>query len=245
MFLVIKKRLMILIGVVILVLGALAGITAIVKTTVTSAADTKQFTVVLDAGHGGVDKGVVGVTSKVSEAEMNLKITKEVKKLLEANNINVVLTRETEAGLYGDSLDNFKKRDMAERKRIINESKPNVVVSIHCNKFPSASRRGAQVFFDKNSENSKEFANLIQNSLNTLNKRETEREYEALSGDYYILKCSPYTSVIVECGFLSNPDDDKLLNDDKYRSELSYNIYSAINGFLLKTNGAFKNEVCV
>ena len=105
-------------------------------------------TVVLDAGHGGRDVGVVGVNSNVSEAEINLLITQTLKSKLEDLNVKVVLTRKNANGLYDENATNFKRSDMEKRKKIILDTAPNLVVSIHCNRFPSSERRGAQVFFN-------------------------------------------------------------------------------------------------
>ncbi|HHU43775.1 MAG: N-acetylmuramoyl-L-alanine amidase [Bacillota bacterium] len=198
----------------------------------------KDYKVVLDAGHGGRDAGVTGVDSKVQEKVINLAITYYVKEYLEKAGIGVVLTRTDDGGLYGDVKSNFKRTDMAKRKEIINQAKPQAVVSIHMNKFPTDStRRGAQVFFEQMSVQSKELATALQNSLNTLNNEYAKRSFEPLKGEYYILKCSRYPSAIVECGFLSNPEEDMLLQDDEYRKKLAYQIASGIIGYLSHTTG--------
>lgn len=207
------------------------------KAVTATLATTGEYTVVLDPGHGGVDAGVIGAVSKARESDVNLKISKKVKRLLNKNNIDVVMTRETQDGLYGDDMTNFKKRDMAKRKEIILSAAPDVMVSVHCNKFPDASRRGAQVFFEPRSETSVALANGLQSALNLLNKENLGKTYAALKGDYYMLKCSNYPSAIVECGFLSNPEDDRLLNDNAYQEKLAYQIFSGIVAYL-KTSAA-------
>lgn len=192
-----------------------------------------SFVVVLDAGHGGRDSGVIGVNSKIAEKEVNLAITYMVKAYLEKAKIKVILTRKNDDGLYGKATANFKKIDMQKRKEIINQTQPDVVVSIHCNRFPSDSkRRGGQAFFEPTSEHSKELAFSLQASLNILNKEFVGREFSALKGDYYILKCSKYVSAIVECGFMSNPEDDRLLQQEEYRDRVAYKISSGIIGYL-------------
>ncbi len=192
-----------------------------------------QFVVVLDAGHGGRDNGVIGVRTNAKEKQVNLAITYIVKEYLEKASIKVILTRKTDDGLYGKATSNFKKIDMQKRKEIINQAYPDVVVSIHCNKFPTDSkRRGAQTFFENTSESSKELAMALQSNLNILNKELVGREFSALKGDYYILKCSKYVSAIVECGFMSNPEDDMLLQQEEYRKRMAYKIASGIIGYL-------------
>ena len=189
-------------------------------------------TVVLDAGHGGRDVGVVGVNSSVSEAEINLLITQTLKSKLEDLNVKVVLTRKNANGLYDENATNFKRSDMEKRKKIILDTAPNLVVSIHCNRFPSSERRGAQVFFNNFSDEGKKLASLVQKNLNTINIDKINRGFSPLKGDYYILNCSKYPSCIVECGFLSNPDDDMLLNDENYRNMLADAILSGIMSYL-------------
>ena len=186
------------------------------------------ITVVLDAGHGGRDGGVIGVNSRAKESDINLEIVKILKGMLERLNYNVVLTRETE-----DDLGANKSKDMSARKNIILNAKPHLVVSVHCNKFPDKNRRGAQVFFDTFSERGASLAKLIQTNLNAVNTAQNGRSFNALRGDYYILKCSPFPSAIVECGFLSNPEDDKLLNTHAYRVEIAEGIARGIQAFLL------------
>ena len=190
-----------------------------------------QVIVVLDAGHGGIDGGTKGVQSGITEAEINLIIVKKVEKLLKSNGVGVVLTRKDEKAPYTESITK-KQLDMQERKRIIKEANPNLVVSIHCNKFPDSSRRGAQVFFRSLSEKGEALALSLQNNLNTINNEYAGRAFTILKGDYYILNCSDYPSAIVECGFLSNKDDDTLLNNAEYQDKLAYRIFCGIVGFL-------------
>ena len=188
--------------------------------------------VVIDAGHGGRDVGVVGVNSNVSEAEINLLITQTLKSKLEDLNVKVVLTRKNADGLYDNNATNFKRSDMEKRKKIINDTSPNLVVSIHCNRFPSAERRGAQVFFNNFSDDGKKLAYLVQKNLNVLNEEHINRQFSPLKGDYYVLNCSKFPSCIVECGFLSNPEDDRLLNDENYRNKLADAILFGIMSYL-------------
>jgi len=231
MFIVIKKRLLILVAAVLAAILLCAGATA---GALAFSPDT-DIIVVLDAGHGGLDGGCAGVTSKVSEAAINLTIAKKVASLLKEQGVGVVLTREDEKGLYTETA-SFKRQDMAARKKIILESAPKLVVSIHCNKFPDSSRRGAQVFFEPLSEHGKTLADALQNNLNTLNAEYVQRTFPTLKGDYYILNCSQYPSAIVECGFLSNEEDDKLLNTEEYQNLLAYRIFCGISGYLTTTD---------
>ncbi len=189
-----------------------------------------QYVIVIDAGHGGSDNGVIGINSGIKEAEINLLVARSLKDMLENRNMKVVLTREKESVIVeGES---SKKKDFSKRREIINACKPDVVISIHQNKFPDASRRGAQVFYNGLSEKGKNLGNAVQHSLNDLNKENVGRTFSALRGDYYILNCSSYTSCIVECGFLSNPEDEKLLLDENYRQRLTSAIAKGIMAYL-------------
>ncbi len=187
--------------------------------------------VVLDAGHGGIDVGVSGVLTNVSESEINLKIVKKLERKLSDAGMLVVLTRSSEAGLYGLATQNRKKKDMQKRKEIILDAKPNLVVSIHLNKYSLSSRRGAQVFYKANDVDGKKLALSVQNSFNTM--EEASRSCSALTGDYYLLNCSDYPSIIAECGFLSNPDDEALLITDEYQDALAYAIFKGIVEYLV------------
>ncbi len=202
--------------------------------------ESSQYKIVLDAGHGGVDGGVSGVNTGVKESELNLIITKKLEKQLLEAGFNVVLTRKTDAGLYGLATENLKRKDMQKRQEIINKERPNLVLSIHLNKFSVSTRRGAQVFYKNGDENAKLLANSIQNAFNLM--EEAPRQSSALVGDYYILKCSNYPSVIAECGFLSNPDDESLLITDEYQEKIAYSIYRGIVEYLSKTHSLQKQN---
>ncbi len=228
MIIVAKKR-TVLIVLLIIVIVALSVGTSVIVAAATS--PHKKFVVLIDPGHGGRDFGVTGVNG-TKESEFNLAMANDLKKFLMEANFEIVLTRKNAEGLYGDAQDNFKRKDMQERKRIVNKENPDIIISIHANKFPDKSRRGAQVFYDQFNEGGKAMAESVQSSLNTLNKKHADRAFSALSGDYFMLKCSHNPSIIIECGFLSNAEDEKLLNDEEYRYELSFAIYSGIVTFL-------------
>ncbi len=195
-----------------------------------SASESMKLTVVIDAGHGGIDGGVVGIKSGIKESDINLDISRRLKRRFEDAGFAVVETRETEAGLYGTATPGYKKRDMQKRAEVIRDNSPALVVSVHQNFFSVRSRRGAQVFFRESNERSKTLACLIQASLN--NMPECVRKSDPLKGDYYILNCSDYPSVIVECGFLSNAEDEALLLSGEYRDKLVTAISSGCLAYL-------------
>lgn len=177
----------------------------------------KGAVIVLDAGHGGVDPGKIGVGGSL-EKDINLKIVLKLRYRLEADGAKIVLTREDEDGLYNVTDKNKKLSDMTKRVGIINNAGADMIVSIHQNSFPKASAAGGQVFYYKTSVKGRAVAVRIQEQLRMLSKG-NERE-AAANTDYYILKKSDIPAVIVECGFLSNPKEERLLNSEEYREKI-------------------------
>lgn len=194
------------------------------------------YKIVIDPGHGGVDGGAIGVKTGNKESDLNLDLSFQLQEYLLASDFSVTLTRQTQDGLYGEANEGFKRRDMEKRKEIINSTEPEIVVSIHMNKFPSPSRRGAQVYFQKGDEVSEEFARAVQSELNRkINQPQVRRDFFAQSGDFYICKIKK-PAIIIECGFLSNPEDDLLLAKSSYRKDLAYVIYQGIINYLVQTS---------
>ena len=184
-----------------------------------SASERVRLTVVIDAGHGGIDGGVVGIQSGTKESDINLDLSRRLGRCFQEAGLSVVETRPTEAGLYGTATAGYKKRDMQKRSEIINKSNPALVISVHQNFFSVRSRRGAQVFFRESNPRSVVLAGLIQGALNSM--PECVRKSSPLKGDYYILNCNDFPAVIVECGFLSNAEDEALLLSEEYRDKLA------------------------
>lgn len=199
---------------------------------------TRPMCIVLDAGHGGIDGGVVGRETGVKESELNLSVTMKLKTILEEAGFDVALTRKTEAGLYGTATKGFKKRDMQKRKEIIEEAKPIAMISVHQNFYPTRTSRGGQVFYKKDSESGKKLAEGIQHSFNNLYADQGVKPRVAASGDYYMLKCTEYTSVIAECGFLSNRADEALLVTEDYQRKVAETIYAGLAEYLASVSGA-------
>ena len=192
------------------------------------AAIDQAITIVLDAGHGGIDGGVSGKETKVKESDVNLAITYKVKTELEALGFAVVLTRKTEAGLYGAATKGFKKRDMQKRREIIEETDPAMVISLHQNFYPTRNTRGAQVFYNRENVSGQRLAVLLQRGLNVLYAKEGARGRSAASGDFYMLNCSDCPSVLVECGFLSNAADERLLTSEVWQKDLAVTLAEGV-----------------
>ncbi len=199
-------------------------------TDVNERSESSEYTVVIDAGHGGSDPGKVGVNGSI-ESEINLQITKKLKKYLEKKGIEVVLTRKDENGLYAEYDTNKKKSDMNKRCGIVNQIEPDILVSIHQNSYSSEGVKGAQVFFFKNSNDGEKLAKIIQNHLITEVDNDNGRQHKE-NGNYYILKNVQCPAVIVECGFLSNYSEAELLVTDEYQEKLAVAIGNGMIEYL-------------
>lgn len=199
------------------------------------AAAESVMKIVLDAGHGGIDGGVTGRKTKTKESDINLSITHTLSELLTDMGFEVTLTRKTEAGLYDTATKGFKKRDMRRRKEIIEETKPALVLSIHQNFYPSSTARGGQVFYNKSREESQTLALCLQDKLNALYAEERVRARTASAGEYYMLECTIYPSVIVECGFLSNEKDEMLLLSKAWQRKIAQSIAGGVLAYFENT----------
>ena len=184
--------------------------------------------IVLDAGHGGIDGGVVGRTTGIKESELNLSITYKLKAELEDMGFLVTLTRKTDAGLYDTTAKGFKKRDMQKRKELIEAADPALLISVHQNFYPSQNTRGGQVFYSKENAASEKLALGLQKKLNSLYAEEGAKGRNAASGDFFMLECAECPSVIVECGFLSNARDEALLIDEVWQKKLAETLASGV-----------------
>jgi N-acetylmuramoyl-L-alanine amidase len=188
--------------------------------------------IVVDAGHGGMDGGVVGRVTKVKESDVNLAVAFKLKELFTDAGFEVVLTRQTSFGLCDGQGKWTKNADMRKRKEIITQTNPSLVISVHQNSFPSApSVRGAQVFFARKSEEGKRLALSVQKKLNAFYHALSVKERVATVADYYILECANVPSILVECGFLSNAGDEALLSSENGREKLAKSIFQGVIGF--------------
>ena len=185
--------------------------------------------IVIDAGHGVPDEGAQS-SNGISEAETNLNIALKLQNLLEQSGATVILTRSDENAIYeidSQTLKEKKISDLKNRVKIGNESSADIFVSIHLNKIPQQQYFGWQTFFRTGDENSIKLAKLIQNNLNE--SIETENNRVAMKLDtVYIMKKVEIPITIVECGFLSNPEEEKRLLDDSYQNRLAWGIYSGV-----------------
>lgn len=196
------------------------------KSTMGNVTKRQQKVVVLDPGHGGDDPGKVGI-NKALEKDLNLAIAKKVQNILQKQSITVVMTRETQDGLYDKSASNKKQQDMKKRCGIIDGAEPEFTVSIHQNSYTSESVYGPQVFYYSQSAEGEKIAQYIQQQLNE--QLEVDRPREIKGNDsYYLLKKTKNPTVIVECGFLSNSKEAELLVTEEYQEKVAKAISTGI-----------------
>lgn len=181
-----------------------------------------DYVIVIDAGHGGADGGAIGIKTLTREKDVNLSIALKLARLLESSGATVVLTRRDENALSEGKFN--KMEDMTERARIIENSRPYIVISIHCNSFPqSTTVKGAQTFYYPGSETGQKLAENVQESLRKYVDENNSRNVK--SEDFYMLRHGNSTNIMVECGFLSCPEEEQLLLDDEHQNKLAYAIF--------------------
>lgn len=189
-----------------------------------------EVTVVLDAGHGGADPGKIGVNGE-KEKELNLEITLLLKKKLEEQKVNVVLTRESDVGLYDTGSNNKKVQDLQRRCELIHKTAPLCTVSIHQNSYTTPDVKGAQVFYYTHSAEGKRLAEGLQTALVEGVDPSNHRQAKG-NTSYYLLKKTDVPIAIVECGFLSNPGEAQLLTTEEYQEKLADAICNGILQYL-------------
>lgn len=185
--------------------------------------------IILDAGHGKPDEGAQS-SNGTTEAETNLKITLKVQSLLEQSGATVVLTRSDENAIYDldkTTLRQKKISDIHNRVKIGNESSADIFVSIHLNKISQQQYYGWQCFYKQNDEKSTALAKSLQENLNDSIQKENKRVSMKLD-NVYIIKHVEIPISIVECGFLSNPEEETQLLSDDYQNRLAWGIYNGI-----------------
>lgn len=197
----------------------------------TSSLPSTGKVIVIDPGHGGFDPGKLGKSGK-DEKHINLAISLYLREYLEQSGSIVIMTREEDVDLYRDDGSNRKMKsiDLSNRKNIVMENKPDAFLSIHANSYPESKYYGAQTFYPKSNEEGKKLAHIIQEELirvldNGNNRVPIEND------SVYVIKGLDIPTTLIECGFLSNPEEERNLNDQKYQQKIAWAIYVGLQKY--------------
>lgn len=189
---------------------------------------------VIDAGHGGVDPGAVGI-SKVLEKDITLGVSKRLQALVQQSGAKAIMIRENDSDLgTSQGLLRRKREDLAQRIQLAMDSQAEVYLSIHANSFPDPKLTGAQTFYHSDSPGGKLLAQSIQQELNSMTN--TKRVAKG-NQDIYVLKKANQAAVTVELGFLSNPQEEQLLATPEYQQKLAIAIFKGVSTYFSKQDG--------
>ena len=192
--------------------------------------EKKKYIVCVDPGHGGTDPGKVGINGQL-EKDINLAIAKKLKIYLEASDVTVVLTRDKDMGLYSSGDAHKKMADMKKRCQLIEEAKPDLVISIHQNSYHEEAIRGGQVFYYKTSVRGKKLAQILQERFDYVLGDANKRQAKA-NDNYYLLLHVKEPIIIAECGFLSNWEEAEKLETKEYQDRLAWTLHMGIMEYL-------------
>lgn len=196
-----------------------------VKTVGINNIQTKK-TVIIDPGHGGIDVGTVGIDGSL-EKNINLSISLDLHDFLMVSGINTVLTRDGDYEMYRAG-EQRTKSDLYNRMDYINSVPNSILISIHQNHFENEAEWGTQVWYSPNDEISPTLADKILQSVKKNIQPENKRENKVSDNSYYILYKAQKPSVMVECGFVSNENENKRLQDKEYQRDMAYSILVGI-----------------
>lgn len=191
----------------------------------------REHTLIIDAGHGGIDGGATSCTG-ILESAVNLEIALRLNDLMHFMGYKTVMIRTTDRSIYttGTTIAAQKVSDLKERVRIVNETDGGVLISIHQNTFSDSRYGGAQVFYANNEDSENLASSLQKNWITTLNP-DSHRSAKKGEGIYLLQNISK-PGILVECGFLSNPKEEALLRDADYQKKMCCIIAATVSGFL-------------
>lgn len=195
-------------------------------------AEENNKVIVIDPGHGGIDGGAKSENG-VIEKDINLSISLKTKAALESKGYKVIMTRSEDIGLYteGKKVREKKIEDLGNRVKVKKENKCDAFISIHQNMFPQKNCKGAQVW-SANNEPSQKLGKIIQQKFKEEVDQNNKREAKVAKKEYKILNDGyEGASVIVECGFLSNPEECELLGKEDYQNKIANTLANAIDEY--------------
>lgn len=190
--------------------------------------------IIIDAGHGGIDGGAVGITGSI-EKDINLEIALKLRNKFRLLGYKVVMTRDTDISIHDADAATVRQKKASDLKNRLELTKlypDSILISIHQNIYNSPSVRGAQVFYSPNNESSKILAEYLQTALNSQMKAGKPRSVKAAGDKLYLFYNAQNTAVLVECGFISNAEEEKLLCSDSYQEMLSNTICKTVLTYL-------------
>ena len=190
------------------------------------------LTILVDPGHGGYDGGARCRDSGVWEKELNLAVALEVQKALVSRGAAIIMTRSSDVDLCEENRPanlTKKRQDMLNRIAIATENSVGMVLSIHMNEYRTRTESGPQVFYRGGSDSGRLLAGCVQSAL--IGHLQPRKERAAMAGDYFILQLD-VPSVLVECGFISNPAEEKLLLDAAYQARIGEAVASGVEEYL-------------
>lgn len=193
-----------------------------------------EYTIVIDAGHGGADGGAVA-SDGISEKVINLEIAYKLNYILRAYGLNTVMTRTDDESIHDSNAKTLREQkvsDIHKRMSIMESDENNIFVSIHQNKFSNSSLWGTQVFYSPNTTDSAVLANCIQNSVCSLLQNDNKRVIKKSGSNIYLLYYAKRTAVLVECGFVSNPQENQLLENSDYQRKMAFSIAFGIMEYI-------------
>lgn len=196
--------------------------------------DDHTLTVIVDAGHGLPDGGAVGKGGAV-EQELNLKIAQKLEDVLLAKNINVIMTRTDENGIWDEDADTIRQKklsDMNNRLKLMKKSDADVFISIHMNSYPSTSASGLRIFYSEKYSDIKPLAEHIQARMCDITGAKTS-VIKTADKSLFLMKNPPLPAILVECGFLSNQQEEARLITDDYQSRLAWAIADAVEKYYI------------
>ena len=193
-----------------------------------------EITVIIDPGHGGRDGGAT-TEDGVLEKDLNLAVALKLRALLSQAHVKVVMTRETDVMLADESSPHKKRDDLNARLAMAEKYENCIFVSIHMNKFPVAKYSGLQVYYSPNNEESARLAEVIRSNTAAYLQKDNTRNTYAADSSIYVLNNIKVPAVLVECGFLSNPEEAALLGTEEYQNKLAAVIFAAVAEYLAAT----------
>ena len=197
------------------------------------------YTVVIDPGHGGMDGGAVGTTYQTLEKDINLQISQKLYLFMRLMGVPAFMTRTEDISLNFNGANTVRKNktaDLAARYDFTRRTPSPVFLSVHMNKFEQSKYKGAQVFYSKNHDGSRLLGEYLQHILTSHVDPSNTRAAKQADSSIFLLKNLRCPAVIVECGFLSNPDEEALLKTDEYQKKLALAITMGYMNFLFTTD---------